>query len=625
MNTDEVFPLTWGQQGAWWAQQRTDPPSWLLLSEVISVPEGTSAADVARALEVMLARHEVLRTTFRIGADGEPEQIVHRRTDLAVLAAADESEAWERLASAAFDLEREFPIRAALTVSSGKPSKLCILLHHVAVDELGKVAFSRHLRTILENIVCRAGAGDELAGAAPSPRDHARTETSESGRKMNEDALSHWRQAHHRRIHDRPPREPGHRSGKRCSLTMRSPSLLSLSREIARREKCLPATVLIAALAVCLANRNGRDSALLSMLMANRNSPDRLDAVCSVVQQGWLRIECGPDSSFRDVIRETNTALRQCLRHGRYDVGEFYAWKLGAGANDAVYDPPLVNFINGAQGHDGDCGGDDVVDVEVWDTSEASMGANDIKIIVYPCHTTVNITADDAFLTASEGDALMRGLPALLRQVRDEAGVLRSQLEGLGPAWVPPSEDWVDIDGCWARLRDLRAVLERCPGVRHARVFHEDRRGQGKELLACVVAEPEVTPASVRYALRVLRADADWFPLPHWFAIHGVLPAQPSSVSGWLTARATAEGAGDEAYRQVPEDAAERALGDVFMELHPDVTCDLAKSYAESGGRYLRMPALVERISRAGLQGLRIEDLMTATPMARLARKLERR
>ncbi|GAB2623806.1 condensation domain-containing protein [Streptomyces capparidis] len=614
----EPFPLAWAQHGAWWAQQRAEPPAWLVLSVRLPVPEGASVADVSRALAIVRDRHEILRTTFPVDEHGDPVQVVHPGGHLPVASADSEPAAWRKITRTGFDPEREPPIRAALHMAEGRPAHLCVLLHHLAVDEYGKAAFARELEAVLDGVARGAPAG--LGPVAHTPREQVRSELSADGRRRDEAALDHWRAIHLRQLHDLPPRGPGDDRGERCSLTMRSADLPRLCRDIARRERCLPAAVLIAALAVGFANRHGRDRALLSMLVANRSAPDRLDAVCTWVQQGWLLVEVGADRPFRDVVREAADALRRCLRHGRYDVGAFYMWKLARGATDAVYDVPLLNFITAADGHDGDCGpGADVVHRRV----ERGRGANDIRVVTHPCHMTVHLTANDDLLTAAEGEELLRGLPVLLRQAAEDRDVPRTRLAGVPPRWVP-GPGWADVDGRWTHLPDLEGALGRCPGVRAARVFHGDWRGRGAELLACVAADPGVTPAALRYALRTRRGAARLAP-PHWYVVRGAPPGDPSCPAGWLAAGVRAQGAGDEPHPADPRDAAERALLEAFAALHPAGARDLTRSYAEAGGRYLRIPALVRRLAREGYRGPAPEDFVTTAPLRELARGMERR
>ncbi|OBG26710.1 non-ribosomal peptide synthetase, partial [Mycobacterium sp. 852002-51057_SCH5723018] len=95
----------------------------------------------ARALVVaitdVVARHEILRTTYR-EIDGVPRQIVHPPAEVPVRRADGPDEDWlhaelENERRHVFDLETDWPIRAALFGVPGE-HVLSLVVHHIAAD-----------------------------------------------------------------------------------------------------------------------------------------------------------------------------------------------------------------------------------------------------------------------------------------------------------------------------------------------------------------------------------------------------------------------------------------------------------------------------------------------------------
>ncbi|MCV7102225.1 non-ribosomal peptide synthetase [Mycobacterium palustre] len=92
---------------------------------------------LAAAITDVVGRHEILRTTYR-EIDGVPRQIVHPPAEVPVRRADGPDEAWlraelENERGHVFDLETDWPIRAALLSAPGQHA-LSLVVHHIAAD-----------------------------------------------------------------------------------------------------------------------------------------------------------------------------------------------------------------------------------------------------------------------------------------------------------------------------------------------------------------------------------------------------------------------------------------------------------------------------------------------------------
>lgn len=121
-----------------WFQFRIDGPN--PVNNIPFAARLTGPADPAAfvaAINDVVARHEILRTTYR-EIDGAPYQIVNPVADVPVRRARGDGEEWLQAELTAerrycFDLENDRPLRAAV-LSTGDGHVLSLVVHHIAAD-----------------------------------------------------------------------------------------------------------------------------------------------------------------------------------------------------------------------------------------------------------------------------------------------------------------------------------------------------------------------------------------------------------------------------------------------------------------------------------------------------------
>ncbi|OMC15836.1 non-ribosomal peptide synthetase [Mycolicibacter heraklionensis] len=138
------LPVSASQLRTWFAY-RLDPNATgdnIPLTARLTGPCDTAA--LTAAIGDVVARHDSLRTTFR-EIDGVPHQVIHApaavpvselhcpETDPDAVAAWTQARLDEQR-GAAFDLERDWPIRAALLHLPGDERVLSLVVHHIAAD-----------------------------------------------------------------------------------------------------------------------------------------------------------------------------------------------------------------------------------------------------------------------------------------------------------------------------------------------------------------------------------------------------------------------------------------------------------------------------------------------------------
>jgi mycobactin peptide synthetase MbtE len=137
VNHDGPVRLSSSQMRSWFTYRVDGPTPFnnIPFAAALRGPCDTDA--LAAAITDVVARHEILRTTYgEIG--GVPYQIIHPPAEVTVRRAGGTGEDWlqaqlddER--GHVFDLETDWPIRAAL-LSTPEQTVLSLLLHHIAGD-----------------------------------------------------------------------------------------------------------------------------------------------------------------------------------------------------------------------------------------------------------------------------------------------------------------------------------------------------------------------------------------------------------------------------------------------------------------------------------------------------------
>jgi mycobactin peptide synthetase MbtE len=163
-----------------WFQFRIDGPAPVNNIPFAARFTGPADADhLVAAVNDVVARHEILRTTYR-EIDGAPYQLVNSHAPLTVRRARGDGEDWlQRELDAerryCFDLEQEWPIRAAV-LSTPEHHVLSIVIHHIAADHWSAGVLFTDLLSAYH--ARRAGGSGELAPLPVQYADFAAWQTS---------------------------------------------------------------------------------------------------------------------------------------------------------------------------------------------------------------------------------------------------------------------------------------------------------------------------------------------------------------------------------------------------------------------------------------------------------------
>ncbi|MBO0132031.1 non-ribosomal peptide synthetase [Agrobacterium burrii] len=258
------------------------------------------------ALEAVVDRHEVLRTTYPTGKDGEPYQHIHAQLPptVQVVEHVDPVEVARQAASEPFDIASSGPLRAHLVKVSANQWALIITVHHIVWDGGCFGVFSHDLSLAYRGSTIEP-LSVQYADIAAHQRSPDRTST-----KNLEAQMGHWREV----LTPLPPALPlptVHARGPRvCEKATRMdrimpPGCATGLRTAATTLRTTPFAVFIAAYALLLHRWAGASDITIGTMVANRHQPGSRELIGNFGNTVLLRIDVSAESSFRQLVAQT--------------------------------------------------------------------------------------------------------------------------------------------------------------------------------------------------------------------------------------------------------------------------------------------------------------------------------
>lgn len=317
-NEPFVLPASFAQQRMWFLDRLEGGAIYNVpLATRLRGPLDTVA--LRQALEVLLARHESLRTAFTM-VDGEPHQVIRppRPVSIEVIDVSDAADAEARagevavrLASRSFDLETDDLLRAALVKLGDDDHLLSLTLHHIITDAWSMTVLGRELRALYSGLVTSTEV--KLPELPIQYGDYAVWQQEWMSSGGLDQQLAYWKG----RLtgapalldlatdHPRPARQSFRGATIRKTLP---PVVLEQVRALGQREGATMFMILLAAFAALLSRYSGQEDIVIASPVANRNRAELEGLIGLLVNTLALRVTLEGDPSFTELLRRTREA-----------------------------------------------------------------------------------------------------------------------------------------------------------------------------------------------------------------------------------------------------------------------------------------------------------------------------
>jgi hypothetical protein len=476
----------------------------------LSLPAGTTLADIAAALRILMARHEALRTCYPSalpagGASvespaesppGEPVQRVIRSGELVVdvYAASDEpaddavlvTQLTRLLRAREFDLRVELPVRVAIAEWQDKPRAAVILYSHLAADMAAMVLLQREFTALVTDPSSR-----QVGPPGHQPLDQAAEERSARGQRRLDAAVRGWEAAFRvmpQCLFAVPSADPRRDGGVVSGWLWSRAGALALPH-IAARTGASRQLVVLAAACTMICWRTGHDTCVLPVLASNRYQRQLRDYVGSLVQDGITVIDVRADSldevvhrAAAAVLRANHTslveakALERAIRRAEHVRG--IAWNRHCTFNDISEFPIPANGQPGADAEAAASAASAAEAAEAADPGAAERALDQTRFSQMRApgeeqqllllllqqvdgELVMGATCRDANrLPLAELELLLRGIESLLVAAADGDVSLSRLAEVTGVQPVSRDAGWVRVGPSWVEVAEVRRLVE---------------------------------------------------------------------------------------------------------------------------------------------------------------------
>ncbi len=289
-------------------------------------------AVLERSLQEIVRRHESLRTTFTVGADGEPVQVVAPElrisvpvVDLSALAEEPRQAEARRVSgiewNSPFDLERGPLMRVKIVRLSGREHLLLITFHHIISDGWSTMILYRELAALYEAFM--AGKPSPLPELPIQYADFAAWQRRRLAGEGLAKQVDYWR----RQLAGVPPlelptdrpRPPVQRfEGGRVSFHLPpepAAGLRAIAQGQGQRQGASLFMALLAAYAALLGRYSGQDDLSVGSYNGNRGRTELEGLIGFFINSQVLRLKLAGGPGFRQLLDRAREVTLGAFAH----------------------------------------------------------------------------------------------------------------------------------------------------------------------------------------------------------------------------------------------------------------------------------------------------------------------
>jgi len=323
------IPLSYSQELLWLLSQLESSGVAYNAPAAFRLAGRIDANALQAAIDGLVARHEILRTTYDV-VDGEPMQLVAERgsvrldvVDLRELPEAEREAELQRILRAesehAFDL-RVDPVLRPMLIHMGDDDHVFFnVMHHIATDGYSRAILHGDLTELYEAAL--EGREPRLEPLSIQYGDFALWHRRWLDGGILEQQLDYWKQnlaGAPSRLelptdHPRPAVRSYH--GDHTSR-MLGPRHRAALEQVARDGSGTLFQALLAAFATLLHRYSGQDDVVIGTPFAGRNRSELESMVGYFINPLALRVDCSDDPSFRELLRRARETTLAAFANG---------------------------------------------------------------------------------------------------------------------------------------------------------------------------------------------------------------------------------------------------------------------------------------------------------------------
>jgi hypothetical protein len=595
--------MWWFYNHPWLAENPGRPES----TRALVIPPSTSVSRLQVAANRCVARFEALRTVYSKPGAQPPQQKVLASYEPPLLKRDDEYVAGASL------FER--PSLRFLVRTAGE----------TVVDaklRINKLDVDGYALSIVKGLIEQELDPDRQArpvefNGDTHPIDWAIGEAERLGRDGSRSIewMRELRQSAPRNV--MPLRKQDGVARQRTVAVVLASGLLHELEQLAKACRVTTAAVLHTAVAVLLAAWTREPAAFLHTVLANRWERETRNMVGRVAMAAACRIPVDRSLTARELLGLTGRVLLSAYRHASRDFDEC---RMAGIRDDAEYGsastlPVVVEYHGYLGGQPDGRAPRDTVHGTVHDG-----GVDEVRFDIAPAmpDLTLAMTVDTCRMSATDTEAALRAMVELLRGIARQPDVSVSELMRRVELPAPDQRGLVALAGGRFSADLIRQCLRGHDGVGEAAVFLTDGPSPVR---AHLVGSPVDLPRLHEHVLLAAARDA-LIRVPTSYRLVGSAPEDPTCEGSWLRRTAVAELSPRDGYRPSAPDERVRALARVFEDCHPGASWDPALCYAQAGGRYVMVPAMMVGLRQAGYAGAEPADFISLASLAAIAGKL---
>jgi amino acid adenylation domain-containing protein len=339
MDNTPTFPLSSAQQALWFIHQLDASNTAYNLPVTLLIHKPLHVETLKQCLNILVQRHEVLRTTFAV-VDEQPVQLIASHLDIPItikdlqhVPASEQASTVQQLATQElqrpFDLAQGPLLRASVFHLSSEEHLLLLVIHHSISDGWSISLLLQEFATLYETFSTSPDRGMSLPAPASESilpdlplqfRDFAVWQRKWLQSEMFSEHLAYWKQ----QLADAPttlalptdrprPVQPTYK-GAMHTFTL-TPELSLELKMLSRKENVTLYMTLVAAFLTFLQRYSGQDDLLLGTTTAGRTSAETQSLVGYFINTLVLRTDLSGNPTVHDLLGRVREVVLSTNAH----------------------------------------------------------------------------------------------------------------------------------------------------------------------------------------------------------------------------------------------------------------------------------------------------------------------